>query len=83
VMNDIIPPECAVAARRFRALSATYEANRDLVMMGAYRQGADPLLDEAIALHPRMSAFLSQGWAERIDVATAFAQMTELVGNGA
>ena len=83
VMNDIVPSEYAALARRFRALSATYEANRDLVMMGAYRQGADPLLDEAIALHPRMCQFLSQASEESIDVATAFAQMSELVGHAA
>ena len=66
VMNDIVEPDHAETARRFRALAATYEANRDLVMMGAYRQGADPLLDEAIALHPSMCAFLSQGTNECI-----------------
>ncbi|MEC7161899.1 MAG: flagellum-specific ATP synthase FliI, partial [Pseudomonadota bacterium] len=59
---------------------AAYETNRDLVMMGAYRQGADPLLDEAIALYPRMCQFLSQSGEESVDLATAFAQMNELVG---
>ena len=79
VMNDIVPAEQAEAARRFRALSAAYEENRDLVMMGAYRQGADPVLDEAIALHQRMSGFLSQGYGERVDAGTAAAQLKELV----
>ena len=82
-MNDIVSAEQAATARRFRALSATYEANRDLVMMGAYRQGTDPLLDEAIALHPRMCQFLSQAGQESIDIATSFAQLTELVGSDA
>lgn len=79
VMNDIVEPDHAETARRFRALAATYEANRDLVMMGAYRQGADPLLDEAIALHPSMCAFLSQSTHESIDISSAYAQLRELV----
>ena len=83
VMNDIVTPDHAANARRFRALSATYEANRDLVMMGAYRQGSDPLLDEAIALHPHMSRFLAQGYGECVDIATASGQLTELVGRDA
>jgi len=36
-------------ARRLRELLAHYEENRDLVSVGAYRKGADPLLDQAIA----------------------------------
>ena len=81
VMNDIVTSEHAETARRFRALSATYEANRDLVMMGAYQQGADPLLDEAIALHPRMCEFLSQGGGESVDIARALDEMKELVSH--
>jgi len=83
VMNDVVDAQHAATARRFRALSAAYEANRDLVMMGAYRQGTDPLLDEAIALHPRMCEFLSQAGNEYVDMQTAYAQMTELVGHDA
>jgi flagellum-specific ATP synthase len=56
-MNDIVAPDHARIARKFRALVATYEANRDLVLMGAYRQGADPQLDRAIAMHERLTAF--------------------------
>ncbi len=83
VMNDIVLPEQAETARRFRALSATYESNRDLVMMGAYRQGTDPLLDEAIALYPGMCAFLSQSTSERVGIGSAFEQMKELVSGDA
>jgi flagellum-specific ATP synthase len=60
VMNDIVPREHQHLAREFRALSASYEANRDLVLMGAYRAGADPQLDRAIAMHESLTAFLCQ-----------------------
>ena len=52
-------------------------------MMGAYRQGSDPLLDEAIAMHPRMSQFLSQGYRESIDLAAAQQQLVGLVNHDA
>ncbi|GMM93564.1 FliI/YscN family ATPase [Qipengyuania sp. MTN3-11] len=79
VMNDIVPADHAANARRFRALSASYEANRDLVMMGAYRQGTDPLLDEAIAMQTGMGAFLSQRQDESVSLVAAREQLAELV----
>ena len=53
-------PDIAAAARRLRALIAARESGRDLVMMGAYRAGGDPLLDEALALSAPIDAFLTQ-----------------------
>ncbi len=50
VMTDIVSSDHLDLARTFRSLSASYEANRDLLLMGAYRNGADPQLDELNAL---------------------------------
>lgn len=79
VMNDIVPPEHQQLARQFRALSASYEANRDLVLMGAYRAGADPQLDRAIAMHQALTAFLSQPATEVVDMASSTARLTQLL----
>jgi len=81
VMNDIVDPRHAQLARRFRALVATYEANRDLVLMGAYRQGADPQLDRAIAMHDRLTAFLGQAQSDIVPLAQSIAQLSELLGH--
>jgi len=80
VMSDIVGTDHAAAARRFRALSAVYEANRDLVLMGAYRHGADPLLDEAIGLQRQMSAFLAQGHGERYSIMASVEALKSTVG---
>jgi flagellum-specific ATP synthase len=45
---------------RVRAIVSTYEASRDLVDMGAYQAGANPALDEAIVLYPRLVEYLRQ-----------------------
>lgn len=82
VMNNIVSVEHAENARKFRALSASFEENRDLIMMGAYRQGTDPLLDEAIARQPRMSDFLAQGTGECVDMTTATIQLSHLFSDG-
>jgi flagellar biosynthesis/type III secretory pathway ATPase len=64
-MESIVTREHRDAARRLRALVATYEAKRDLVILGAYAKGTDKELDEALARMPRIEAFLAQDAAEK------------------
>ncbi len=80
VMSDVAAPAHQRAARTFRALVASYEANRDLVMMGAYRAGADPLLDRAIAMQEPLRQFLMQAHGEVIPLAESAAALTGLMG---
>ncbi|GGZ03769.1 FliI/YscN family ATPase [Novosphingobium colocasiae] len=79
VMNDIVGAEHQRCARAFRALIASYETNRDLVLMGAYRAGADPQLDRAIAMHDALSGFLGQPADEVVDLAESAAELTQLL----
>ena len=53
------------AAQRVRELLAHYEENRDLVTVGAYRKGSDPLLDQAIAKMPAIEELLFNSDAPR------------------
>ena len=43
------------------------------------RAGSDPLLDQAIALHPRLEAFLQQGIFERAEHAESAARLSALL----
>ena len=60
VMPDIAAPDHKAAAARVRRLWAVAEENRDLLLMGAYRAGADPTVDEALELRSDILDFLSQ-----------------------
>ena len=64
VMHNVVSREHFELARRFRAVYSQYERGRDLVQIGAYAQGSDRALDEAIALHDGMSRFLQQDMYE-------------------
>jgi flagellum-specific ATP synthase len=79
VMNDIVERDHQHLAREFRALVATYEANRDLVLMGAYRAGADPQLDRAIAMHTQLVQFLCQSQGEVLRLDDCVAQLAALL----
>ena len=52
-------------ARKLRELMAHYEENRDLVSVGAYRQGADPLMDQAIQKIGPIEQLIYQGKQSR------------------
>jgi flagellum-specific ATP synthase len=80
-MADITSPSHQQAARRFRSLMASYEANRDLVLMGAYRSGADPLLDRAIAKHSELVGFLCQEVKELVPLDRSVGEIEELLGD--
>jgi len=78
VMTDIIQPEEYNLVRRFKQLYSRYQRSRDLINVGAYVRGSDPVLDEAIALMPAMEAFLQQGIYEREEYAGARARLAAL-----
>jgi flagellum-specific ATP synthase len=65
---------------RARALLSTYEDMAELIRIGAYKSGADPAIDEAIEHQPQLEAFLSQARAERSDLASGYAGLTEIIG---
>ncbi len=75
VMDSIVTPEHREAARKLRALIATYEAKRDLVLLGAYAKGTDRELDEAIARMPKIEAFLRQDPRERASLESTVASL--------
>jgi flagellum-specific ATP synthase len=64
VMHNVVSRDHFEVARRFRALYSKFEKSRDLIQIGAYAQGSDPALDEAIELHDGMAGFLQQDMFE-------------------
>ena len=80
VMTDIAGPEHLRAARTLRRHLATYEENRDLVLMGAYRAGADPAIDSAIAHHPAVLDYVRQEASEVVPLDAAVAELTGVFG---
>ncbi|WP_062307943.1 FliI/YscN family ATPase [Alicyclobacillus sendaiensis] len=67
------------AAERVREWMARYSEIEDLLRIGAYRQGADPLTDEAIERMPEILAFLRQKKGETMALEDAVAQLLDLV----
>ncbi|HYD79804.1 MAG TPA: flagellar protein export ATPase FliI [Paucimonas sp.] len=77
-MHNITSAEHQQLTRRLKQLYSRYQRNRDLIAVGAYSAGSDPVLDEAIALHPRIESFLQQGIHERSGIQESMGRLTAL-----
>lgn len=78
VMAHLVPPEHLSIVQRFKQLYSHYQRNHDLISVGAYVSGSDPVLDQAIALYPRMEDFLKQGMFQQESLDSSIEQLYRL-----
>lgn len=71
------------AGRRVRALLAAHRDKADLISIGAYQAGTDPLVDEALVKRGAIDDFLCQRADEPSTAHEADEALCELAGNGA
>lgn len=67
VMPHIISVEHLQRAQQFKQMYATFRQNQDLINVGAYSRGSDPLIDEAIAMFPSLQQLLRQGMDQAVN----------------
>jgi flagellum-specific ATP synthase len=78
LVGEIVSPELAAAGQSLRAALAALHDKQDLISIGAYNAGADPLLDAALEHRAAIERFLRQPVAECSDPAQSDAQLIEL-----
>lgn len=66
--------------KRARNLLATFADMEELIRLGAYRKGSDPLVDEAIALNGALEEFLSQAKDEATTIDEGYRRLAAIVG---
>jgi flagellum-specific ATP synthase len=59
--RELLTPEQLGLTCAAREHLAVYRKNQDLINIGAYPAGSNPVIDEAIARHEPMRQFLRQG----------------------
>ncbi len=64
VMPNIVRQEHLQAANRLRQILSAYRDAEDLILIGAYQQGMNPLVDFAIENRERIQRFLQQALDE-------------------
>jgi flagellum-specific ATP synthase len=78
VMPSIASEEQIEMARQLKALYARYRRSRDLINVGAYVAGTDPVLDEAIVRMPSIESFLRQDMHNANSVQDCIQQLATL-----
>jgi flagellum-specific ATP synthase len=79
-MVNLIKPTHLEQIRRFKQLYSRYQRSRDLISVGAYVSGTDPLLDQAISLYPKLENFLQQNLDQRADYESSSRDLYSLFG---
>jgi type III secretion system H+-transporting two-sector ATPase len=78
VMSAIAQNMHLESAGRLREVLATYEAQRDLILIGAYKKGSDPKTDYAISKIDAVNKFLKQATHEQMPAETAIQRLIQL-----
>ena len=80
VMTEVVPRSQWEAARQLRELMSTFNQSRELVNLGAWKPGANPVLDRAVALWPRIQQLLAQRPDERAGYVDSVTELRRLMG---
>ncbi|MCR4790953.1 MAG: FliI/YscN family ATPase [Treponemataceae bacterium] len=78
--NDINGEATKKACGEVRKLMAAYENSKDLIDVGAYAKGSNPLIDKAIELHDEIENFLIQDISYNADIAETMKGLSSLSG---
>ena len=80
-----VAPDCYRAderplVERARQLMRAHADTAELIQLGAYRQGSDALIDEAIRVRPALEALLAQGTGERSTIGEDIVRLAAALG---
>jgi flagellum-specific ATP synthase len=80
LVGEVTDPEVRAAGNEVRKLMAAYKEKADLIAIGAYQPGTDPLTDAAIAAREPINGFLRQSVEQTSTAEDADAGVLELAG---
>ena len=81
LMISIVSDEHLRVAADMRAILSIYEQNEDLVAIGAYKEGSNPDLDNALKKIGDVNAFLTQGVNEAFVYDDILSRMNNILEN--
>jgi flagellum-specific ATP synthase len=79
VMPMVATQEHQILSRQLKQIYSLYQQNKDLIAIGAYTQGSDPRIDQAIKVVPVINFFLQQQMQEVIPYEQSIGQLKEII----
>ncbi|MCL1917702.1 MAG: flagellar protein export ATPase FliI [Peptococcaceae bacterium] len=80
LMADVASPQIKELAHRMREYLAVYAEAKDLIEIGAYVEGSNPRIDEALKYIAAINGFLRQGVNDKASFADMQVGMEEVFG---
>ena len=80
VSSAVTTPEQRAAGISLRRLMAAHREAKDLLEIGAYVAGSNPVVDRAVQLEDGISSFLRQDMHDQAPAADSWARLQSLVG---
>jgi len=78
LMSDLATPEHRASSNSIKQLMSAYQQSEDLINIGAYQAGTNPVVDAAIHMRPQILQFLQQRVEERSNLTDAVNALTKL-----
>ena len=78
-MPGCVPVSFRPTLQKAREFMSVFSDMEELIRLGAYRKGSDPMVDRAIAINPALEAFLSQQREERTSIADGYQLLEAIV----
>jgi flagellar protein export ATPase FliI len=82
VMPSVVSDGHLKGALQFKQLLARYRQNKDLIAIGAYSPGSDPVTDRAIERYPHLVQFVSQGIQQKAPLVESVNNLQTLLSAG-
>ncbi|MDD9912745.1 MAG: flagellar protein export ATPase FliI [Alphaproteobacteria bacterium] len=81
MVPQCLTPEENQLITKGRQLLSTYMDMEELIRLGAYQQGSDPLVDAAIKHYEPLAAFLKQSPDDFMDMVGSFQKLNEILAD--
>lgn len=81
IMDRVVDERHLAASGKLRDMMATYEANADLINIGAYKAGTNEKIDRAIGLVEPLDTFLKQDVIEGSGLEATVNRLKDLAGD--
>ncbi len=79
VINQITDENHREAISQLKYLYSSYQQNKDLITVGAYQKGSDPVIDDAIDSMPEIRSFLCQNINEKVKMDESIDELRQMM----
>ncbi len=78
-LQQIVEPNHLDAVNELKRIYSSYQQNRDLINVGAYKAGSNAYLDQAIAIKPIIDQFLKQDFNDKVTIEESIEQLFDVL----